>query len=137
MNTEGFNAFILGQPLASSVGQGDLFPIVQAGMTKGVPPILLQGNVTNDQSSGPYAIQGTDLDKWIEVGAFSYTLPAASTFPVGWKTLLVNVATSGNATLNTTTSVFKGAGGTSSLTIDPQYWAIVVGDGTNWVTIIR
>jgi hypothetical protein len=91
----------------------------------------------NDQSGNNYTVLTSDATKVIEVGNHTYTLPQAGTtgFGSGWGTCFLNVAGAGNATINTTTSVFKGAGGTTSLTIAPKAWECPGSDGTNYVTL--
>lgn len=90
----------------------------------------------NTQTSGDYTVLTGDAAKTIKAGAHTYTLPQAGTtgFETGWGACILNIG-SGNATLNTSTSTFQGAGGTTSLTIPQNTWACPSSDGTNYQTV--
>ncbi|MGD9613852.1 MAG: beta strand repeat-containing protein [Alphaproteobacteria bacterium] len=93
-------------------------------------------SVINDQDGGAYTVLTGDASKTVLVGAFTYTLPQAGSagFGAGWGNCFLNSA-AGNATINTTTSTFLGAGGGTSLTIRPGDWACPTSDGTNYATV--
>jgi hypothetical protein len=97
--------------------------------------VLNLENVLNDQSGGNYTVLTADASKTISVGAHAYTLPQAGStgFPAKWSACFLNVGT-GGATLSTTTSVFKGAGDGTSLTIRKYDFACPTSDGTDWPT---
>jgi hypothetical protein len=88
----------------------------------------------NDQSGGGYTILTGDNTKTVGTGNATYTLAQAGTtgFGAGWSACLLNIGASGNSTINTTTSQFKGASGTSSLTLTPGDWSCPISDGTNY-----
>lgn len=92
----------------------------------------------NDKSATNYTILSSDGAKTILVGNHTYTLPQAgsSGFATKWGTCFLNVGAA-NATINTTTSVFKGAGGTSTLTLAADTWACVTSFGANYATLRR
>lgn len=91
----------------------------------------------NDQNAAGYAILTGDNGKTIYVGNHTYTLPQAGSagFGAGWQACLLNTAGSGAATISTTTSLFAGASGTTSLTLNPGDWACPNSDATNWGTM--
>lgn len=89
----------------------------------------------HDISGGGAAIVTGDATKTVSLGAFTYTLAQAGSagFATGWSACLLNVGASA-ATINATTSVFKGAGGTTSLSLLPGATACPTSDGTDYVT---
>ena len=89
----------------------------------------------NDQSGAGTAIISLMGCETVKVGAFTYTLAQAGTtgFPANWGVCLLNIG-SGPATVTTTTSLFKGASGTTTLTIQPNQWACPISDGTDYPT---
>lgn len=91
----------------------------------------------NNQSSAGYTVVTGDNTKTVEVGAFTYTLPQAGStgFASQWQVCFLMTATSGQATINTTTSLFTGASGTSSLVLNPGDWACPTSDGSNYFTL--
>lgn len=92
--------------------------------------------LVNGETSADYLVDGSDDTYTILTGAHTYTLPQAGTgaFTSGWSACFLNIGTVGNSTINTTTSLFKGAGGTSSLTLVPGGWACVNTNGVDWMT---
>lgn len=88
-----------------------------------------------DASGGGVAIVTADNTKTVQLGAFTYTLAQAGTagFASGWGTCLLNVGATA-ATVTSTTSVFKGAGGATSLFIPSGSFACPASDGTDYVT---
>ena len=92
--------------------------------------------ITDQSGAGTAIVTGYNTE-WVDVGAFTYTIAQAGTtgFASGWGTCLLNTAASGNATVNATTSVFKGASGTTTLTLAPGDWVCPTSDGTNYTTI--
>ncbi|MGE3280244.1 MAG: hypothetical protein AB7H90_11470 [Alphaproteobacteria bacterium] len=93
-------------------------------------------SVINDQDGGNYTVLAGDAAKTVLVGSFIYTLPQAGSagFGPGWSACLLNTG-AGNATVNTTTSLFRGASGTTALTIRPGSWACPSSDGTDYSTV--
>jgi hypothetical protein len=94
---------------------------------------------TTDQSGGSTAIvTGYNTELVYVGGGFTYTLAQAGTtgFTSGWGTCLLNTAASGNATITATTSTFKGASNTTSLTLAPGDWSCPTSDGTNYATAV-
>jgi hypothetical protein len=92
--------------------------------------------VGRDASGGGVAIVTADNTKTVFLGAFTYTLAQAgsSGFASGWDTCLFNIGATA-ATVTTTTSVFVGAGGATSLSIPAGSTACPTSDGTNYNTI--
>ena len=90
----------------------------------------------NDQSGGGYAILTGDNSALILVGTHTYTLPQAGTtgFTTGWTACLLNIS-GGSATVTTTTSVFAGAGGGTSVTVPSGAWICPTSNGTNYDTL--
>ena len=93
-------------------------------------------SVTADKSGSGQAIVAGDAAKTVRVGAFTYTLAQAGTtgFGAGWGGCLLNTG-AGNATLNATTSLFRGASGATALTIRPGDWACPTSDGADYLTV--
>lgn len=97
---------------------------------------------TADCSSGTGActsgaiVTGLNGDLIYLGGGNTYTLAQAGSagFTTGWGACLVNVSASGNATVNATTSVFKGASNSTSLVLAPGQWGCIQSDGTNYGT---
>jgi hypothetical protein len=90
-----------------------------------------------DQSAGGYTIVATDNLFTLKIGASGVILPRAGTagFPANWKISIINVAAV-TAAVNTTTSVFKGASGTTTLTLAPGQKVDLQSDGTNWQAVM-
>lgn len=90
-----------------------------------------------DQSGGGYTVLATDNLFTLKIGASGAILPRAGStgFPANWKISIIDVATT-NAQINTTTSVFKGASGTTTLTLVPGQKVELQSDGTNWQTVM-
>lgn len=105
-------------------------------MTAGV---LSLTNVANDQTAaagGNYTIVSNDSAKTILVtGGGTTTLAQAGTsgFGAGWGPCILN-AGSTNSTLSTTTSIFAGAGGGTSLTLRKNDTVCPSSNGTNYNT---
>ncbi len=92
----------------------------------------------SDKTGADYTILDTDGGKTFLVAAHTYTVPQAGTtgFGTGYGVCFVNNGTSGNATVSSTTSVFKGApGATTSMTLRPGAWACPTSDATNYQTV--
>lgn len=88
-------------------------------------------------TSGSAAIASGDATKIALLGAHTYTIAqAAGSFGAGFGLCFMNTSTTANATVNATTSVFNGAGGTTALTVPPQGWACPTSDGTNYDTVV-
>ncbi len=108
-----------------------------AGITPGagITSDLNLTSVTADHTGGNYTILTGDAAKTLLVGAHTYTQPQAGStgFTTGWGACLVNTST-GVATVNTTTSLFKGASGTTSVTMQPGDWMCPTSDSTNYQT---
>lgn len=118
---------------ASTLSFGTGFDVVDGG--GGNAQIGLT-SVLSDKTGADYTVVTGDASKTILVGAHTYTLPQAGSagFAAGWSGCFVNTS-AGDATISTTTSTFKGAGGASTLTLQPNTWACPASDGTNWNTV--
>ncbi len=94
--------------------------------------------IGTDRSSGDYPFVDTDSNTMHPIGAHTYTLAQAGTtgFEAGWGACVQNVATSGNATITTTTSVFTGAKNAASLIVEAGGWACFASKAGNWYTQI-
>ena len=81
-----------------------------------------------------YTIDPTDGNTIVPLGAHTYTSGQAGStgFEAGWGTCVQNIATTGNATVTTTTSVFKGAGGGTSFLLEAGGWACLASKGGDW-----
>lgn len=93
--------------------------------------------VGTDRSAADYTIDTSDSNTMLPVGAsHTYTLAQAGTagFGTGWSVCLQNVSGSGNATISTTTSVFKGAGGATSFKLEAGGWACMASKSGDWYT---
>lgn len=90
--------------------------------------------IGTDRSGAGGAIAASDAGTTVPIGAFAYTLPQAGSagFEAGWGACLANVG-AGNATVSTTTSIFKGGSGTSSITVRPGDQVCPNSDGTNYL----
>ncbi|HEY3619706.1 MAG TPA: hypothetical protein VGK96_23100 [Candidatus Sulfotelmatobacter sp.] len=90
-----------------------------------------------DQSGGGYTILATDNLFTIKIGTSGAILPRAGStgFPANWKISIINVST-GPVQVNTTTSVFKGASGTTTLTLASGEKAELQSDGTDWQAVL-
>lgn len=101
----------------------------------GTGPTINLTQLLHDISGSGVAIVTGDACKLDELGAFTYTLAQAGTtgFGTGWGLRLVNLGAS-DATVNATTSVFKGASGTTALVIHPNCFADINSDNTNYQT---
>lgn len=123
-----------GSSVSLSASTADLIfspnPITGTGTIGSTSPLNLQ-------SGGNYTVLTGDAAYTILTGAHTYTLPQAGAagFASGWGTCFLNIAGSGDSTINTTTSIFKGAGGGASLTLTPGAWACPSSDGTDWDTL--
>lgn len=94
------------------------------------------GITLNNQSTSGYTVVAADLGKWIEIGAFTYTLPAANTFAAHFQTLFINIGSGDASLVANSPSTFLGSGGGATTLILPTgSWVQCVSDGTNWVTI--
>ncbi len=132
------------QDAGAACGSGGSVSITAATPNVVVTPSPITGTgtigltqPTTDQSgAGTAIVTGYNTD-WVYVGNFTYTLAQAGTtgFASGWGTCLLNTGSSGNATINATTSIFKGAGNTTALTLAPGAWACPTSDGTNYATL--
>ena len=87
------------------------------------------------QNSGA-AITSNLAGQTVLLGAFTYTLAQAGStgFPANWGTCLLNNSTTGNATINATTSIFAGATYTAQMILAPGGWACPTSDGANYQT---
>ena len=132
------------QDAGAACGSGGSVSITAATPNVVVTPSPITGTgtigltqPTTDQSgAGTAIVTGYNTD-WVYVGNFTYTLAQAGTtgFTSGWGTCLLNTGSSGNATINATTSIFKGAGNTTALTLAPGAWACPTSDGANYATL--
>ena len=132
------------QDAGAACGSGGSVSITAATPNVVVTPSPITGTgtigltqPTTDQSgAGTAIVTGYNTD-WVYVGNFTYTLAQAGTtgFASGWGTCLLNTGSSGNATINATTSIFKGAGNTTALTLAPGAWACPTSDGANYATL--
>ena len=132
------------QDAGAACGSGGSVSITAATPNVVVTPSPITGTgtigltqPTTDQSgAGTAIVTGYNTD-WVYVGNFTYTLAQAGTtgFASGWGTCLLNTGSSGNATINATTSIFKGAGNTTTLTLAPGAWACPTSDGANYATL--
>ena len=132
------------QDAGNACGSGGSVSITAATPNVVVTPSPITGTgtigltqPTTDQSgAGTAIVTGYNTD-WVYVGNFTYTLAQAGTtgFTSGWGTCLLNTGSSGNATINATTSIFKGAGNTTTLTLAPGAWACPTSDGANYATL--
>ncbi len=94
-----------------------------------------------DLTSGtPSTISSTYGGGLVLLGAHAYTIAAAGTtgFTTNWGSCFINQATvgSGNATVVATTSVFTGAGATTTLTLEPGASACVRSDNVNYTAAV-
>ena len=107
--------------------------VVTPSPLTGTGTVGLTQPITDQSGAGTAIVTGYNTE-WVDVGAFTYTIAQAGTtgFASGWGTCLLNTAASGNATINATTSVFKGASGTTTLTLAPGDWVCPTSDGTNY-----
>ena len=125
-------------PSGSSVSITAATPnlVVTPSPLTGTGTVGLTQPITDQSGAGTAIVAGYNTE-WVDVGAFTYTIAQAGTtgFASGWGTCLLNTAASGNATVNATTSVFKGASGTTTLTLAPGDWVCPTSDGTNYTTI--
>jgi len=82
------------------------------------------------------AITANMAGQTVLLGAFTYTLAQAGTtgFPTNWGTCLLNNSSTGNATVNATTSTFVSATYTAQLVLAPGGWACPTSDGANYQT---
>jgi hypothetical protein len=107
------------------------------GGSAGSATIALTSVVGADKSATDYTIDTADSNTTIPVGAaHAYTLAQAGAagFEAGWGVCLQNVSSSGNATISTTTSVFKGAGGATSFVLEGGGWACLTSKSGDWYT---
>ena len=90
-----------------------------------------------DRSGAGAAIVTGDAGKTVLLGAFTYTLAQAGSagFGTGWGACLLNIGAAA-ATVNATTSVFKGASEATALVIPAKGWACPSSDGTNYQTAV-
>ena len=90
-----------------------------------------------DVTASAYTVLATDNAFTLLLGAFTYTLPRAGSsagqLPLNWGISVMN-RSAGNATVQTTTSVFRGGGEATNLILSPGASAILQSDGTNWIT---
>ena len=89
-----------------------------------------------DQSAGAYTILAADNAFLLGVGTGGATLPQAGSagFPANWQICVVNLGL-GDATISTTTSIFRGAGEATSLRLGAGGWACLQSNGGNWITL--
>jgi hypothetical protein len=110
-----------------------------AGVCIGTDGSLNACSPFKDQSGGAYTIVAGDNAFTLEVGAFSYTLPRAGAaggqLPANWAMLIINRGT-GNATIATTTSIFRGGGETTAMILSPGASALVQSDGIDFLTML-
>jgi hypothetical protein len=118
---------------ASEVLFGTGFRVTNAG--SGVAQVKPVSEVVDKSGSGQVVAVG-DGGKTVRVGGFTYTLEQAGNvgYETGWGTCFVNTGSS-DATISTTTSVFRGAGGATTLTLQPNTWACPTSDGSDYVTV--
>lgn len=105
------------------------------GGSAGSATVVLTNTVGTDHSTADYPLVASDTNVTLPVGSgHIYTMPEAGTvgFGDGWGTCLQNVSTSGNATINTSTSAFLGAGGDQSFNLEGNGWACLNSKGGNW-----
>jgi len=97
---------------------------------------ISQSRPLKDQSAGAYTVIAADNAFLVAVGTGGATLPQAGTagFPASWRTCIINFGL-GNATISTTTSIFRGAGETTSLILGAGGWACPQSSGGNWITV--
>jgi hypothetical protein len=109
----------------------------KVGGSAGAATVDLTSNTVDKTASGQ-AINGGDAGKTVLVGPNAYTMGQAGTsgLEAGYGTGLINNGTSGNATVTATTSLFKGAGGGTSVTLKPGYGLFPTSDGTNYQTLL-
>ncbi len=118
------------------------------GVVPGTPDFLLSAPDVNGRitvsSTVPLPVDLTGAGgpivtgyntKTVLLGAHTYTLAAAgsSGFGAGWGACLL--ASSGTALVNATSSIFVGASGSTSLTLQQGDWACIGSDATNYTTI--
>lgn len=105
------------------------------GGSAGSATIALTNTVGTDKSATDYTVVAGDNNSTIPVGAAHiYTVPQAGTtnFGDGWGTCLSNISAAGNATINTTTSLFQGAGGDTTFLLEAGGWACLSSKTGNW-----
>ena len=89
----------------------------------------------SSKTGADYTVLAADAGTTFLVGGHTYTLAQAGTagFGNGFGVCFQNTSAS-DATISTTTSTFKGAGGATTLTLQPNTWACPTSDGTNYDT---
>jgi len=104
------------------------------------PTIVISNTVTvsTNRSAANYTLLAADNNTIVPIGsAHTYTVPQAGTtgFGPGAGPCLLNVSTSGNATVTSTTSVFLGAGNTTSFSLPAKGTACLTSAGGDWITV--
>ena len=104
--------------------------------TGGSANVALTYTVGTDRSGADYTVLTGDSATTLPVGVHAYTLAQAGSagFAAGYSFCMQNVATAGNATVTTSTSVFKGAGGLNTMLLEAGGWACFASSGGDWYT---
>ena len=134
-------AVLFGMSLAADAQQGAFRPKAGPGISIGGDGTISSSSPFKDQSGGAYTIVAGDNAFTLEVGAFAYTLPragaSAGQLPANWAIMIINrsngTGATTNATISTTTSVFRGGGETQTLILSPGASALLQSDGTDWL----
>ena len=106
----------------------------QVGGSSGAASVT-QVTTTLDKRAVDYTVGAGDSNLVVLAGAthtYTYAQAGSAGFPAKWGNCVVNVSTTGNATVSTTISTFDGAGGATSVTLAPGDWLCPTSDGTNW-----
>lgn len=98
---------------------------------------LLPDIPISDRSAGPSTIPTDDISKLVILGPYAYDLPQAGSpgYETGWApACLINLSPA-DASINTTKSVFRGAGDKSVIVLAPEQWACPLSNGIDYITM--